>query len=120
MAFSDGSTKVYLIYNQNHFKSRQIANEKNMSAISFGREEGESKRKGDVFRTRFENEQKRSFRLDIPLVIILLSMPGVFVGDYKSFFFCWRVLHVEARFDFYFILFFFEWKGDVFSDIFVF
>ena len=33
-----------------------------MSAISFGREEGESKRKGDVFRTRFENEQKRSFR----------------------------------------------------------
>ncbi len=34
----------------------------NMSAISFGREEGESKRKGDVFRTRFENEQKRSFR----------------------------------------------------------
>ena len=57
-----GLIVVYLRYNQILFKSRQIANELNECDFVWSRK-GENKRKRDAFRTRFENEQKCSFRL---------------------------------------------------------
>ena len=60
LAFSDGSTKVYLIYNQHNFsRDKSPTNEYECDFV--WSLIGENKRKSVIFRTCFENEQSAVF-----------------------------------------------------------